>query len=760
MEGWYGGNSMKKRITQEESIKCVRRQLHVIVAVFTAVIVLGLTAFFNIYGSYNDRVLYQERLQQMQEVTGQLFEGIDNLVGEQWNDTVVLCNFVESEKPGTAGELRAYMSRQAQLYGLEELNGDIIAVDDAGRYYTQDGIQGALGGREYLRDRSEHVSFVSTSMVTNETKMFFLNRLDEPIELKNGRETNSIIYYGAARDMKHLNPYFKCSAYSGNNSVYVINWNGERLFSGNGTRLIQGNNAYSVLKKMDYLHGSSFDEAQNELREYGVAYSNAVMDGREYYYSLYNMKNADWLLLFLVPSDCVAIDTVELIGATVKLVLVFSFSLLTVFASAVFWILRVKQKQAIDSERRNNEALASVNEKLKVAAESAESANRAKSAFLSNMSHDIRTPMNAIVGLGTLMEREVDVSDKMRSYVHKIQLASNHLLGLINDILDMSRIESNEVRICDEPVCLSEQISQVDSIIRPQTFGRSQDFTIHAEGITHEYLICDGVRLRQIILNLLSNATKYTPEGGRISLSLEELSCDIPEHARFRITVTDNGYGMEPEFLEHIFEPFTRAEESVTNKIQGTGLGMAITKKIVDLMGGDIRVSSEPDKGSTFEITLDLMIDAQREKDRADSAASSGDNMANGSVLSGLRFLCAEDNVMNAEILKAILLAHGATGEICSNGEEIVKAFEQVKPGDFDAILMDVQMPHMNGLEAARAIRSGQNPLGRTIPILAMTANVFSDDIQNSIAAGMDSHISKPIDISYMERELRRVLNK
>lgn len=743
-----------------ESSDNVKRQVLLILVVFAAIMALGLSGFFEIFGTYNDNSLYQERLQQMREVTGQLFENIDNLVGTQWNTADIQLNFIEHEKPGTAEELRDFMANQVRMFNFDKVNGDLIAVDDKGRYYTQNGIQGPLTAMKYLIDRPERTSFVSGSMVTRETKMYFLNRLEKPFEMRCGNKTVSVIYYGTARDMNELDPYFVCSAYDGNNSVYVINSSGERLFNGNGSDLIKGYNTYSVLRKMNYLHGSSFDEAQKELQENRVAYSNAILDGEEYYYSLYNMKNADWMLLFLVPSDLVATDTVLLINTTLRLVLVFSLVLISVCVSVVLLILEVKQKQAIDTERRNNEALASVNEKLKVVAESAESANRAKSAFLSNMSHDIRTPMNAIVGLGSLMEREQNVPEKMRGYVRKIQLASNHLLGLINDILDMSRIESGEICLNVEPVSLSEQIGQIDNLIRPQINERGQEFTIQKDNITHDCLMCDGMRLRQIILNLLSNAIKYTPLGGKICFSLSEQPCDVPDHARFLITVSDTGCGMTPEYVEHIFEPFSRAENSVTNKIQGTGLGMAITKKIVDLMGGEIRVSSELNIGSTFEITLDLRVDKEHkgaEKAVADKIASEAEN---GSVLKGLKFLCAEDNDMNAEILRAILQAHGASGEIYSNGEEIVKAFQQAKPGDFDAILMDVQMPRMNGLEATRAIRGGSNPLGKTIPIFAMTANAFSDDIRNSIAAGMDSHISKPIDITFMEKEVRRVLHK
>lgn len=507
--------------------------------------------------------------------------------------------------------------------------------------------------------------------------------------------------------------------------------------------------------------------------------------------------------------------------------------------------------------------------KSKEAEAKAKQADEAKTSFLNNMSHDIRTPMNAIVGITNLMEYEEGISDKMQRYIQKIQISSQHLLGLINDILDMSRIESNDVTLNIEEVNLAEQIGQIDSIIRAQSNEHRQTFKIHVNEIVHEHLICDGVRLRQIFLNLLSNAVKYTPNGGKILFDIAEVPCDRKDHAKFIYKVMDNGYGMTPEFLEHIFEPFTRAENSVTNKVQGTGLGMTITKNIVDLMGGQIKVKSQIGQGTSFEVTVELKInekadhniglekvllisddealtrnvraalyecnlqfsnvttkeeailwlkqeqvdailfaaglrendsykavDMLRQASREDVLifgidCVSEDRMQNmitesgvdgivqrpffasnlkravqriqtnptmevdnDTILKGMRFLCAEDNELNAEILKEILNMYGATCTICVDGSEIVEKFKTVKTGEYDAILMDVQMPKMNGLEATRAIRNGENPIGKTIPIIAMTANAFSEDVQHCIGSGMDAHIPKPIDIGVLEKTL------
>ncbi len=621
---------------------------------------------------------------------------------------------------------------------------------------------------------------------------------------------------------------------------------------------------------MKYLHGTSFDEAKKELNASGVSYSNAILDGTEYYYSLYRMEHAAWTLLFLVPSSYVATDVVVLVNTTVKMILIFSILLLAVASLVIFLLLRIKQKQALQIERKNNEKLERVNAELAEAVDAAEKATKAKSDFLANMSHDIRTPMNAIVGITDLMAHDENISDKQHTYIEKVRMSSRHLLSLINDVLDMSKIESSEVILNQDTVSLAEEVGQVDSIIRSQTNERGQKFHIRVHTIAHEYLIGDGVRLRQVLLNLLSNAVKYTQNGGTIKFDLAEIPCEKEGYATLKIIVEDNGYGMESEFVAHIFEPFTRAENSMTNKVQGTGLGMAITKNIVDLMGGTITVQSEVNKGSRFEVTVTLPIDycveskmsvkrvlllstddvlsdninasleeakislvtaatiadaekelqkysadvilmngyleapdldgivcrlresaqhavllfccdyAQSEKVHDMLVESGVDdliarpfflsnlsrtvNRVQGNIseikektsaLKGMRFLCAEDNELNAEILEAIMEVNEATCVIYPNGKELVNAFTEVKPGEFDAILMDVQMPVMNGLDAARAIRSGKNPLGKTIPIIAMTANAFSEDVQHCMDAGMDAHIAKPLDMAVLEKTLR-----
>ena len=389
---------------------------------------------------------------------------------------------------------------------------------------------------------------------------------------------------------------------------------------------------------------------------------------------------------------------------------------------------------------------------VEAALEVAEKASKAKTDFLSNMSHDIRTPMNAIIGITTLMKNELHEPEKLAEHLGKLETSGQLLLGIINDILDMSRIESGKTTLNVEKMNLPQQVSQLDSVIRQQASQRRQTFTVNTL-VQHENVLADPNRLNQVLMNILSNAVKYTPTGGYIRLDVDELT-HTEHYAKYRFVVQDNGIGMSEEFQKTLFEPFTREEKSGTNKVQGTGLGMAITKSIVDLMGGSISVESATGKGTRFEVVLEFPIDA--EADTAQKAQELPEETEDTSPLCGMKFLCAEDNALNAEILQMLLETRGASCTICSNGQEIVDAFVRVKPGEYDMILMDVQMPVMDGLEAARRIRSSENPLGQVIPILAMTANAFLEDMQKSKEAGMDEHLSKPVDIDALEQAVKR----
>ena len=716
--------------------------------------------------TYIQNLVYHERLSQMEEVTHQMFRSLEDVINTHWSEVNVQCNYLYNTPMETTEELFVYLKKMSELSNYKEKQTELVTVDSAGHYYTENGGMGLLREMSYLEDSPQWVSYVSNSLTVDDSRMVFLEQLATPITLQSGEKEITLRYFGISQSMTQLNDYFRCDAYENNNSVYVLDNEGFKLFNANDTELLKGHNVYTVLSRMSYLHGSSFAVAKERLDRTGSCYSNAVLDGTEYFYALKQMENAKWTLAFLVPAEYVAVNTQKLVNIVMVIIIAFAtvFSVTAVF---VGWsLLRQKQQQELRAEKEANLRLEQYNIQLTqandemrraqdIAAEalqSAERASKAKTDFLANMSHDIRTPMNAIIGITTLMKNELHQPEKLAEHLNKLESSGQLLLGIINDILDMSRIESGKTTLNVEKINLPQQVSQLDGIIRQQANQHGQTFTVETH-LQHENVLGDPNRLNQVLMNILSNAVKYTPRGGHIRLEAEELPRN-EHYARYRFIVQDDGIGMSEAYQKTLFDPFTREERSGTNKVQGTGLGMAITKSIVDLMGGSIGVESATGKGTRFEVVLEFPIDA--EADHAQQVQALPEETEETSPLCGMKFLCAEDNAINAEILEMLLEAKGASCTICSNGQEIVDAFASVKPGDYDMILMDVQMPVMDGLEATRRIRSGENPLGRIIPILAMTANAFLEDMQKSREAGMDEHLSKPVDIAALEQTVKR----
>ncbi|MBS6642516.1 MAG: PAS domain-containing protein, partial [Clostridiaceae bacterium] len=395
---------------------------------------------------------------------------------------------------------------------------------------------------------------------------------------------------------------------------------------------------------------------------------------------------------------------------------------------------------------------------LKDALALAEEANQAKSDFLSAMSHDIRTPMNAIMGMTTLAAAHLDDRGRVADCLNKISISSKHLLSLINDILDMSKIERSKITLNRMKISLSELMAQLSAIMTPQARAAGIRFNIKGGKVGHSYFYGDRLRINQILINILSNAIKFTPEGGRVDFLIEEVPpLKEGNQVRYRFTVRDTGIGMTEEFLSHIFEPFNRSGS--VSRVEGTGLGLSITKGLVELMGGNILVESQPGKGSSFQVELECeaaQADAKTDLPDAESGFGQGKD---DKIFAGRHFLIAEDNAINAEILCELLAMYGADSVVKTDGRQAVREFGASARGTFDAILMDIQMPEMNGYEATRAIRKINRPDAVTIPIVAMTANAFAEDVQAAQDAGMTAHVAKPIDLEVLKNTLRKVLD-
>jgi CheY-like chemotaxis protein len=406
-----------------------------------------------------------------------------------------------------------------------------------------------------------------------------------------------------------------------------------------------------------------------------------------------------------------------------------------------------------------NKKLAQKEVALQSALVAAQAANRSKTVFLNNMSHDIRTPMNAIIGYTTMAEKHIDNPESVKDYLKKISQSSAHLLSLINDVLDMSRIESGKVNINEKEENLLEIVQGLRDIVQADVNSKQLDFCVDSVGLVDEDVYCDKLRLNQVLLNIISNAIKYTPSGGSISLCITQQKT-TDDYGTYEFRVKDNGIGMSEEFLKTIFVPFTRANTSTVSGIQGTGLGMAITKNIVDMMGGTITCQSVENQGSEFIVTLDLRIPKQHKETPKCEPDNEQVKVEGKEIdLSGKRLLLVEDNEFNREIAADILGETGMDIEEAEDGSIAVDKLLEKGAGYYDLVLMDIQMPIMDGYTAARTIRAFEDPKLANIPIIALSANAFEEDKQKSLAAGMNGHIAKPIDIEELMRLLLYLLS-
>lgn len=853
---------------------------------FIPALVIVLIAALCTSGAMLDRYvfdqLHQESVSQLEELSQQLFEKLEVQIDNQWDYLENMRASLAEKDDMTRTELAETIAHCEKDLGPNGKQLYFRVIDEDGYYYTNAGRQGLWSGIDRLSG-AERQCFTLADWLDNESYMVFALKVTETMEVDGHR----ITYLVLLRSMTDMQPYFRSSAFGNQNMTYIISYDGFVLASDGDLPGIdfKGNNVFYRMEEQTYPHMGSFDAVLEKGNPSGTVCTDVIIGGEKYYLVYDRLPDYDWAMLLLMSADDVAVSATEMVHSMLRVFLLLA-CVLGASALLIFgFIMRIQRdKRLMEVKVQSEKVLQEANRELQNLQDEtdkarlvAEKATLAKSQFLANMSHDIRTPMNAIMGVTHLMEHETENPERLRYHIRKLQTSGRHMLSLINDILDMSKIETGEVQLIREPIKMAEQVGQIESIIRPQSNEKGQVFTIRIHEVTHEYLFGDSIRIRQIFLNLLTNAVKYTPSGGSILFEIRELPCEKPNHATLLTSVIDNGHGMSAEFLTRIFEPFTRETSTLTNKIQGTGLGMSITKSLVDLMDGTITVESEVEKGSRFDVTLTLPIDVEamsvssirsvllvsddemlvtnvkaslreisvalrvvatseeaaallREEpidaillsgylvkgeltdtvrnlrsaargavlvfccdyahrasvrdmlidsgvngliarpfffenlmlavDHSREKGANGEREGHLSPLDGKRFLCAEDNALNAEILDAMLALHGASCTIYPDGAELVKAFASVRPGDYDAILMDMQMPNMNGVEATRVLRSGGNPLGKTIPIIAMTANAFTSDVEECLDAGMDAHLAKPLDLSALERTLQELLNE
>ena len=702
----------------------------------------------------------QERSSQLEEMSSQLRVNLHYNLETHWNLVASIKDYVNVQSFSSKEQAQQGIKEAEGIFHTELYGCRIMLLDAMGRGYTTDGEVGIWNDLKYLADGAVKHTFVTDTSNVKGTYLAFSHKLQSTVASERGlRFTHMVLL----KEISTIRKYYTTESYGGHAATYIINRNGTLAYYDADNEDILGvRNVFKALREGTYAGSKDFVTMRQQLNNYGIATASVLLKDKEYYYCLAKMAEYDMTIMLLVPAEYVAVSTMTMLQSALRIQVVFTVLLLGLVLLALISIVRAERSsKMIKIEKETNQKL----NKLRVAAEDAlkvaESASKAKSTFLSNMSHDIRTPMNAIIGFATLALDDIRDGKKVQDYLSKILSSSKHLLGLINDILDMSRIESGKVVLEEQETDLVTTLQELQSIMEGQAKERKLKLHVDYSNLRDRHVFCDKTRLNQVMFNLLANAVKFTSEGGSIWLTMSQLepTYKVEDRAIYEIRVKDTGIGIVKEFIKHIFEPFERERTSTVSKIQGTGLGMAITKNIVDMMGGTIEVESQKGVGTEFIIRLELRL--QADAGAANEEGAKQHSHAEGvAEFAGKRLLLAEDNELNREIACMLLSKYGFVIDTAENGQEAVDLVAASAPGYYDLVLMDIQMPVMDGHEATRKIRSLENKVLAKVPVVAMTANAFDEDRKAAKECGMNGFISKPINMQEVVQALRMCLQE
>lgn len=692
-----------------------------------------------------EREIYAERTAYLEEISSQIVATTDTISSAQWDFATIFANHLQEEQFHNQDELTGRIAWVEDSFAQEGMY--LLVFDKFGNYYDAQGNRARWSGSLAVigveaSERQVEITTLPTSDSTND-QMVFIQRMKQPVAF--GEDGVQLTHIAVVRDMNVFNSTFQVPFFNGQGESYIISGVGTRVYRGQASSDVIGD-AYNVLKpleKLDFQYEGSYEElrkAVNSGKNCSLVFSGK--SDRRYYVTSSPMGTNGWSLLSIVPSDVVSAGMQRFMKLTILGMGAIALTVIAAFSLTIFLVVRYRAgQQRIRQQEQTNQV-------LQKAAEAAEAASRAKTVFLSHMSHDIRTPINGIMGMADIATRNRGNQERITDCLEKITSSSRHLLSLVNDVLDLSRIESGKVQLEEKAFYVDALLDGCYSVVVGQALERKLKLNKDFSGITQQFLRGDDLHLRQILINILGNAIKFTPEGGIVTFTATEKIID--GKSELTIVIRDNGIGMSLEFQDKIFEPFSQAEDNGRSRYQGTGLGMSIVKQLIDLMGGSITLQSSLGQGSSFTVRLSLPIE------ECPAHAQKTENT--GTDLTGLRVMLVEDNELNMEIAQYILEECGALVTPAWNGKEALDLFTEKPPGSFDIILMDMMMPVMGGLEAARAIRDSLRSDARTVPIVAMTANAYAEDRRAALEAGMNRHLAKPMERAELLKVLREVI--
>ena len=705
-------SSEKKRISKYRTIAQI-----LIVAVAVILIIISLSNAIK-------KSVYSERQKMLSLVTSTAAEVVDENMAMEWNYVDILSSVV-TDALKKEPDLETALASVSESYDFD--SEYFYLVDESGKYFSSDGAYGKLADlAHYTSNVSDNEEFLSTlpHLDQNKTYMIFSKRLDAPIHIVSERGETEITYFSYAHDLSELKEKLD-NLFPGAINIFICDETGAMLYKEFGIKLlIEGYNIYPKFSICELPFNEDPDELVQKVKDGKDIAVEMIINDKNYYFCSSRLETADWTIVIIAQSEYLGDITSSSFGSIIFYIscVVFILGLLCIY---VFY---ATMKNKITAQRL---------EESQEVAEAMSEASRAKTDFLSNMSHDIRTPINGIMGMTAIAKKSDDMS-RVKDCLDKIDGASRHLLSLINDVLDMSRIEKGRTEITAVPADIRVICDNCCSILNGQLESRDIEFTVEKE-CEHTAVMADELHLRQILINILGNAVKFTKDGGKIWFRCKEKSCD-ESNVTYDFEVEDTGIGMSEEFIGHIFEAFAQEAGGDRTQYKGTGLGMSISKELTGLMGGTIAVESRENEGSKFTVTIPFARDFE---DRTEKIVN-----VSGHGIKGVKILLADDNDLNREIATELLEEAGATVDVSINGEETLLKFRDSVPGTYDVILMDIMMPKMNGLEATRAIRALDREDAKSITIIAMTANAFDEDVKASHEAGMNEHLSKPLNIS------------
>ena len=691
------------------------------------------------------KLTIEERSNQLEEMVTQIQANLDSGLQTHWNLVAGLNNAAQGNHFKNSQDVSDNIVHMENDFRTDLYGCRVMLLDEQGTAYLSDGPAGIWYDVSHLLDGEKRHTFVSETDTIDGSFLVFSQELDSPITM--GENHVRFTHIVLLKDIQTVKQYYTTTTYGGKAATYIIKKNGTlAYFDADSDDVIGARNIYKALEEAEYIQGRNFDMVKEQLDRDGIVAANILLNQTEYYYCLTALNNYDMTLMLLLPADCVAVSTMDMMNSAIRTGMIFISAMVLLILLAFFSLIKVQRSsQMVKLEQETNKEL----NRLRAAAETA---NAAKSTFLNNMSHDIRTPMNAIIGFTNIALKQ-NPKPEVKACLDKISDSSEHLLALINDVLDISRIESGKVQYTPAPVDIAEVSESVLTIMYGYLSNRDITFQTELEEPNTRYVLTDAVRVREVLVNILGNAVKFTNDGGTVTYAVSYHPGEDDRHVNVRYRISDTGIGISEDFVDHIFDEFSQEDLGARTQYKGTGLGMAITKRYVDLMGGTISVESKKDVGSTFTVELPMEIADSCEVKITDYAVGKAD-------LHGLKVLLAEDNDLNAEIAIVQLEELGMQITRAVDGKEAVRCFAENPQGTFDIILMDIMMPQMNGYEATKAIRSlDDRPDGRTIPIIAMTANAFAEDVQASLDAGMNGHLSKPIVMDEVVKTIARNLD-